>query len=63
MDLSQAMTSNITFSKATLEDIIARYSVKTQGRASTANKTPASVKTAMSTLRQAYGVLDRKGTV
>ena len=54
MDLSQVMTSNITFSKATLEDIIARYSVKTQGRASTANKTPASVKTAMSTLRQAY---------
>ena len=49
------MNRNITvFSKATLEDIVARYSFKTEGSTSTTNKTPASVKTAMSTLRQAY---------
>ena len=54
MDASQVMNPKITFSKTTLEDILARYSVKAEGSASTTNKTPASVKTALSTLRQAY---------
>ena len=34
--------------------MLARYSVKAEGSASTTNKTPASVKTAVSALRQAY---------
>jgi hypothetical protein len=54
MDLSQLINSNVSFSKTTLEDIIARYSVKAQGSTSTTNKTPASVATTMSALGQAY---------
>ena len=54
MDLTQIVNTEIDFSKATLEDILARYSVKAKGSTSTTNKTPASVSTAMSTLRQAY---------
>ena len=46
MDLSGAA---FTFSKTTLDDVLARYSVKAEGSASTTNKTPASVKTAVST--------------
>jgi hypothetical protein len=54
MDLSRLLNSNVSFSKTTLEDIIARYSVKAQGSTSTTNKTPASVATTMSALGQAY---------
>eukprot|EP01043_Picozoa_sp_COSAG02_P090014 COSAG02_NODE_26922_length_621_cov_0.739464_1_plen_144_part_10 len=54
MDLTQIVNTEIDFSKATLEDILARYSVKAKGTTSTTNKTPASVRTALSALRQAY---------
>jgi len=54
MDLTQVMNTDITFSTTTMEDVLARYSVKAKGSTSTTNKTPASVSTAMSTLRQAY---------
>jgi hypothetical protein len=47
-------TMSVTFSKTTLEDILARYTVKAQGSTSTTNKTPHSVKTALSALGQAY---------
>jgi len=54
MDLTQVMNTDITFSTTTMEDILARYSVKAANSVSTTNKTPASVKTTMSALRQAY---------
>ena len=54
MDISQLVNPNVSFSKTTLEDIIARYSVKAQASTSTTNKTPASVRTALSALGQAY---------
>ena len=54
MDLTQIVNTDIDFSKATLEDILARYSVKSKGTTSTTNKTPASVRTALLALRQAY---------
>ena len=54
MDLTQVMNTELTFSTTTMEDILARYSVKAKGSTSTTNKTPASVKTTMSALRQAY---------
>ena len=54
MDLSQIVNSNVSFSKTTLEDIVARYSVKAQASTSTTNKTPASVRTTLSALGQAY---------
>jgi hypothetical protein len=54
MDLSQITNTDISFSLATMEDILARYNAQTEGSTSTANKTPASVKTAISALRQAY---------
>ena len=45
MDPNEVMDLKITFSKATLEDIVARYSAKREASTSTTNKTPASVKT------------------
>ena len=54
MDLSQIVNTEITFSTTTMEDVLARYSVKAKDSTSTTNKTPASVKTTMSALRQAY---------
>ena len=54
MDLTQVMNTDMVFSIATMDDILARYSVKAKGSTSTTNKTPATVKTTMSTLRQAY---------
>ena len=54
MDISQIVNSNVSFSKTTLEDIVARYSVKAQASTSTTNKTPASVRTTLSALGQAY---------
>jgi len=48
------MNTDLAFSMTTMEDILARYSVKAANSVSTTNKTPASVKTAMSALRQAY---------
>eukprot|EP01048_Picozoa_sp_COSAG05_P011040 COSAG05_NODE_1013_length_6190_cov_4.171236_11_plen_200_part_00 len=54
MNLSQIVNSNVSFSKTTLEDIVARYSVKAKSSTSTTNKTPASVRTALSALGQAY---------
>ena len=54
MDLSQIVNSNVPFSKTTLEDIVARYSVKAKSSTSTTNKTPASVRTTLSALGQAY---------
>ena len=35
MDLSQLVNLNVSFSKTTLEDIVARYSVKAQASTST----------------------------
>ena len=54
MDLSQIVNPNVSFSKTTLEDIVARYSVKAKSSTSTTNKTPASVRTTLSALGQAY---------
>ena len=54
MDFSQLVNLNVSFSKTTLEDIIARYSAKAQSNASSINKTPASVRTTLSVLGQAY---------
>jgi hypothetical protein len=54
MDLSQLVNPNVTFSKATLEDIIARYTVKHENSTSTTNKTQQSVRTTLSALSQAY---------
>ena len=54
MDLSQIVNSNVSFRKTTLEDIVARYLVKAKSSTSTTNKTPASVRTALSALGQAY---------
>ena len=54
MDLTHVVNINIQFSAATVQDILARYSVKAGDTTSTTNKTPASVKTALSSLRQAY---------
>jgi hypothetical protein len=54
MDLTQIVNTNIQFSTATVQDILARYSVKAGDTTSTTNKTPASVRTALSSLRQAY---------
>ena len=54
MDLSQLVNSNVSFSKTTLEDIVARYSVKAKSSTSTNNKPPASVRTTLSALGQAY---------
>ena len=54
MNLTQLVNPNVSFSKTTLEDIVARYSVKAKSSTSTTNKTPASVRTAPSALGQAY---------
>ena len=54
MDVAQIVNTDISFSKATLDDILSRYSIKAKDSTSTTNKTPATVKTALSTLRQAY---------
>ena len=54
MDLSQLVNPNVSFSKTTLEDIIARYSVKAKSSTSTTNKTPASIRTTLFALGQAY---------
>ena len=53
MDLANLMNPQITFSKTTMDDILARYSVKAAASASTTNKAPASVKTQLSSLLQA----------
>ena len=42
MDLTQVMNTDLTFSMTTMEDILARYSVKAANSVSTTNKTPAS---------------------
>jgi hypothetical protein len=54
MDLSQLVNPKVTFSKATLEDIIARYNVKNKDSTATVNKTPQSVRTTLSALSHAY---------
>eukprot|EP01047_Picozoa_sp_COSAG01_P033872 COSAG01_NODE_2513_length_7533_cov_2.626446_4_plen_158_part_01 len=54
MDLSQLVNPKVTFSKATLEDIIARYNVKHKDSTATVNKTPQSVRTTLSALSHAY---------
>jgi hypothetical protein len=54
MDLSQLVNPTVTFSKATLEDIIARYNVKHKDSTATVNKTPQSVRTTLSALGHAY---------
>ena len=46
--------TSVTFSKATLEDILSRFSIKAQDSLSTTNKTPMSVRTTMSSLKLAY---------
>ena len=46
--------TSVTFSKATLEDILSRFSIKAQDSLSTTNKTPTSVRTTMSSLKLAY---------
>eukprot|EP01047_Picozoa_sp_COSAG01_P033070 COSAG01_NODE_2418_length_7734_cov_8.527570_3_plen_68_part_00 len=53
MDLSQFVNPNVTFSKVTLEDILARYTVKNEGSTGTTNKTQQSVRTTLSALSQA----------
>ena len=53
MELADLMNPQITFSKTTMDDILARYSVKAAASASTTNKVPASVKTQLSSLLQA----------
>eukprot|EP01047_Picozoa_sp_COSAG01_P045791 COSAG01_NODE_4246_length_5209_cov_23.270841_4_plen_129_part_01 len=54
MDLAELVNPKVSFSKTTLEDILARYTVKNKDSTSTTNKTPQSVKTALSALSQAY---------
>jgi hypothetical protein len=54
MDLAELVNPKVSFSKTTLEDILARYTVKNKDCTSTTNKTPKSVKTALSALSQAY---------
>jgi hypothetical protein len=54
MDLTQLVNPNVTFSKATLQDILARYTVKHESSTSTTNKTQQSVRTTLSALSQAY---------
>ena len=53
MDLTNTMNPQIKFSRTTMDDILARYSVKAAASASTTNKAPASVKTQLSSLLQA----------
>ena len=52
MELADLMNPQITFSKTTMDDILARsrYSVKAAASTSTTNKVPASVKTQLSSL-------------
>jgi hypothetical protein len=54
MNLSQLVNPNVTFSKTTLEDITARYTVKHKDSTATVNKTPQSVRTTLSALGHAY---------
>jgi hypothetical protein len=54
MDLAELVNPKVNFSKTTLEDVLARYTVKNKDSTSTTNKTPQSVKTALSALSQAY---------
>ena len=50
----QTTHPSVTFSRATVEDIVSRYSVKNKNSPSMTNKTPGTIKTTMSALDLAY---------